>query len=46
MLAIPTALQSKFDEQLQIKAVPIALHELYKKWYYSNIQLGPKKSMS
>ncbi len=36
MLAIPTALQSKFDEQLQIRAVPIALHELYKKWllYY------------
>src|SRR3990172_9939367 len=36
MLAIPTALQSKYDEQLQIRAVPIAMHELYKKWllYY------------
>ncbi|MFZ3114992.1 MAG: hypothetical protein WA133_01010 [Syntrophales bacterium] len=31
MLAIPTALQSQFDEQLQIRAVPIALRELYKK---------------
>lgn len=36
MRAIPTGLQSNFDEQLQIRAVPIALHELYKKWllYY------------
>lgn len=35
MLVIPTALQSKFDEQLQIRAVPIALHEPYKKWLLS-----------
>lgn len=36
MLAIPSALQSKFDEQLQIRAISSALHNPYRKWlrYY------------
>ncbi len=36
MLSIPSALMSKFDEQLQIRAIPSALHGAYQKWlrYY------------
>jgi len=36
MLAIPSALQSIFDEQLQRRAIPNNLHGLYQKWlrYY------------
>lgn len=32
MLAIPTALQSKFAEQLQIRSIPDGLHVPYQKW--------------
>ncbi|MHB8111765.1 MAG: integron integrase, partial [Syntrophorhabdaceae bacterium] len=52
MLAIPTALQLKFDEQLQIRTVPIALHEPYKKWllYYLDFcrkyQFPPRQEKS
>ena len=36
MLSIPTALMSKFNEQLQIRAIPGALQGAYQKWlrYY------------
>jgi hypothetical protein len=36
MLSIPSALQSKFDEQLQRRAIPNNLYEPYQKWlrYY------------
>jgi len=36
MLAIPSALQSKFEEQLQLRAIPGILHGTYQKWlrYY------------
>jgi len=36
MLAIPSALQSKFKDQLQLRAIPNNLHGYYQKWlrYY------------
>ena len=36
MLAIPSAIQSKFEEHLRNKAIPDNVHGLYKKWlrYY------------
>ena len=36
MLAIPSALQLRFDEQLQIRSIPSSLHGPYQKWlrYY------------
>ena len=36
MLAIPSALLSRFDEKLQTRALPIALHTPYRRWlrYY------------
>jgi hypothetical protein len=36
MLAIPSALQSKFAEQRQIRLIPDSLHGPYQKWlrYY------------
>src|SRR3990170_2985856 len=52
MLAIPSALQSKFDEQLQIRAIPSALHGPYQKWllYYLDFcrkyQFPPRQEKS
>ena len=52
MLAIPSALQSKFDEQLQIRAIPNALHGPYQKWlrYYLDFcqkyQFPPRQEKS
>ncbi len=36
MLAVPSALQSKFDERLRIRSIPDNLHGPYQKWlrYY------------
>ena len=52
MLAIPSALQSKFDEQLQIRAIPSPLHGPYQKWllYYLDFcrkyQFSPRQEKS
>ena len=32
MIAIPSALQSKFEEHLRDKAIPDNLHGMYQKW--------------
>ncbi|MGD0265666.1 MAG: hypothetical protein ABSD47_12050 [Candidatus Methylomirabilota bacterium] len=39
MLAVPSALQSKFDERLRIRSIPDNLHGPYQKWlrYYLDV---------
>jgi ligand-binding sensor protein len=52
MLAIPSALQSKFDERLRIRSIPVNLHGPYQKWlrYYLDFcqkyHLPPKHEKS
>ncbi len=52
MLAIPSALQSKFEEHLRNKAIPDNLHGMYQKWlrYYLDFcrkyHLPPKHEKS
>lgn len=52
MLTIPSALQSKFDEHLRIRAIPSNLHGPYQKWlrYYLDFcrkhQFPPRQEKS